>query len=237
MKPTRDRGAREVEPPASRVEESTPRDTSRAGEAPGSREQVDRAPSTGELPELDRAAREALQRGEAEALEAFFDLYFDRIHGYVRRLIREEHVAEDLTQDVFMHVHRSLASYDPGRPLAPWVYTIATNKVRDHWRSRRHRDARREVAAEEDGPHAIPSTRREPGELLAADELAAQVQEAVEELPEIMRTTLVLRYYEGRSFEEIGRIVDRNETAVRKRYSRALKELRQRLGKALGLEE
>ena len=48
-----------------------------------------------------------------------------------------------------------------------------------------------------------------------------------------MQTTLVLRYFEGLSFEQIGRMVDRNETAVRKRYSRALEELRKRLGQEL----
>ena len=54
--------------------------------------------------------------------------------------------------------------------------------------------------------------------------------EAIEALPDSMRLTLVLRYYQGLSFAEIGAIVDRNEAAVRKRYSRALEELRNSLG-------
>ena len=89
--------------------------------------------------------RNALQTQDPGALEAFYLAYFDRVYGYVRRLLREEHLAEDLTQDIFMHIHKSLPSYDPSRELRPWVFTIATNKVRDHWRSRRHRDGQREI--------------------------------------------------------------------------------------------
>ena len=181
--------------------------------------------------DLSRGERARLREREPAALERFYLVYFDRVYRYVRRLLREEHLAEDVTQDIFMHVHRSLPSYDPERELRPWVFTIATNKVRDHWRSRRHKDTRREIGVEDEeggayavSPHAGPDSR------LEASELSDIVARAVDELPEIMRSTLVLRYFEGMSFEDIGKIVDRNETAVRKRYSRALEELRKQLG-------
>ena len=181
--------------------------------------------------DLDRAERAQLRDRDPAALELFYERYFDRVYGYVRRLLREEHLAEDLTQDIFMHVWRSLPSYDPQRELRPWVFTIATNKVRDWWRSRRHAEAQREMAVE-DSERGISAAdpARGPVESLQADDVSAMVEAAIEDLPEIARTTLVLRYYEGLSFEEIGRMVDRNETAVRKRYSRALDELRTRLG-------
>lgn len=185
--------------------------------------------------ELSDEERAALAARAPDALERFYELYFDRVYGYVRRLLHEDHLAEDVTQDIFMHLQRAFATYDPSRPLRPWVFTIATNKVRDHWRSRRHRDGLREVSAstedgaDYDGTPAVEG-RRGPDEALSATELSDQVAAAIDDLPEIMRTTLVLRYYEGLSFAEIGAMVDRNETAVRKRYSRALDELRTRLG-------
>jgi len=188
--------------------------------------------------DLSAAERGGLARREPAALERFYGLYFDRVYGYVRRLLREEHLAEDVTQDVFMHIHRSLPSYDPRRDLRPWVFTIATNKVRDHWRSRRHQDARRELSAgdEEGGEfrvHPAVARARSPEESALGRELSEQVAAAIEDMPEILRTTLVLRYYEGLSFEDIGRMVNRNETAVRKRYSRALEELRKNLAHVL----
>ncbi|MEZ6018086.1 MAG: RNA polymerase sigma factor [Planctomycetota bacterium] len=186
-----------------------------------------------EAPELERPVREALVRRDQAALAAFFDAYFERIHGYIRRLVREEHLAEDLTQDVFLHVHRALDSYDPERPLAPWVFTIATNKVRDLWRSRRNQSDHQSLGQEDglDDP-ALVAGERSALDGLESSELASQVARAIEGLPDLLRQTLVLRYYEGLSFEAIGAIVDRNETAVRKRYSRALQELRKELGGA-----
>jgi len=184
--------------------------------------------------ELSLSEREALGAQEPAALERFYSAYFDRVYGFVRRLLREEHLAEDVTQDIFMHIHKSLPSYDPTRELRPWVFTIATNKVRDFWRSRRHRDSQRELSiSADDAPPLAVSDRRGPDELLEAGEVSSAVAAAIDDLPEIMRTTLVLRYYEGLSFEAIGAMVERNEIAVRKRYSRALDELRKRLSKAL----
>ena len=186
---------------------------------------------------LSRQERERLRDREPEALERFYFVFFDRVYGYVRRLLREEHLAEDVTQDIFMHIQKSFPSYDPSRELRPWVFTIATNKVRDFWRSRRYKDARREVSVNEaTGVDIAVSSQRGPVDELESSEVSAAVAQAIDEMPEIMRSTLVMRYYEGLSFEEIGKIVDRNETAIRKRYSRALDELRQRLGQFMGPE-
>ncbi len=202
---------------------------------PGAPSELAADPALLEFTDEERAA---LAARAPDALERFYELYFDRVYGFVRRLLHDDHLAEDVTQDIFMHLCRALEGYDPRRPLRPWVFTIATNKVRDHWRSRRHRDSLREVSAtvaegaDYDGTPAVES-RRGPDELLESGEVGDQVAAAIDSLPEIMKTTLVLRYYEGLSFAEIGAMVDRNETAVRKRYSRAMEELRRRLGSAI----
>lgn len=186
--------------------------------------------SAARAPELPDAVRARLPELDPEALGAFFEHYFDRVHGYLRRLVREEHLAEDLTQEVFLHLHRSLPTYDPTRPLSPWVFTIATNKVRDHWRSRQSQEDRRgQSVDDEEGAPTLTSGERSPDGSLEDGETAGEVAQAVQALPPMLRETFVLRYYEGLSFEEIGQMVDRNETAVRKRYSRALGELRDSL--------
>lgn len=146
-------------------------------------------------------------------------------------------MAEDVTQDVFVHIQRSIGSYDPARSLAPWVFTIAANKVRDHWRSRRHHDALRESSLDDEDSSPL----REPidgglGPLFDVEnrELQATLETAIAKLPVGMRETLVLRWFEELPFDEIGRLIGRNETAVRKRYSRALAELRLLLEKRAG---
>jgi RNA polymerase sigma-70 factor (ECF subfamily) len=185
-------------------------------------------PGKASAPELPPEVLRALPERRPEALEAFYEAYFQRIYGYVRRLLRDEHQAEDLTQDIFMHIHRSLGRYDPTRDLKPWVFTIATNKVRDYWSSRRHRESVSQVSIDEEGERSFDpeSEEPEPRERLESAERSGQVTRAIGNLPEGLRTTLLLRYYEGLSFQEIGTIIDRSEVAVRKRYSRALEELR-----------
>ena len=102
------------------------------------------------FPELSPEELRRLPARDEAVLGRFFDVWFGRVYAFVRRMVADEHLAEDLTQEVFAHVHRALASYDPVRELRPWLFAIATNKVRDHWRSRRHRDAEEQAALEAD---------------------------------------------------------------------------------------
>jgi RNA polymerase sigma-70 factor (ECF subfamily) len=184
---------------------------------------------------LSRELREGLRQRRPEALEAFYAAYFDRVYGYVRRMLRDEHLAEDLTQDIFMSIHRALSSYDPARDLRPWVFTIATNKLRDLWQSRVFQQGRRQVSLDDDeaGAPAPAVPADGPRESLEAGELGAAVAQAIELLPESLRVPFWLRWHEELSFEEIAAELDRSEVAVRKRYSRALAELRRLLGRWL----
>lgn len=175
--------------------------------------------------------REALRDRAKSALGLFYDCYFDQVYGYVRRMVGEEHLAEDLTQEILMHIMQHLESYDPTRALRPWVFAIATNKVRDYWRGKRHQTRLREISLDpgDSGGGWTPPSNGRPEDEIGASETTLNLTRAIEALPESMRLTLVLRYYEGLSFEAIGEIIDRNEVAVRKRYSRALEALRKAL--------
>ncbi len=177
--------------------------------------------------ELSLELRRRLPQRDTQALGAFFDLYFERVYGYIRRLVQDDAEAEDLTQDVFLHVQRAISTYDPSRELRPWVFTIATNKVRDFWRARRPHDLSDEDR--EDPFAGLPSQEERAEQSLSRQELEARVRSAVDALPDSMRMTVLLRVYEELSFEEIARILDRTEVAVRKRYSRALDALRSNL--------
>ncbi len=181
--------------------------------------------------DLSDELRELLPERDPDALQAFFDAYFDRVYGYIRRLVRDEHLTEDLTQEIFLHIHRAFDTYDPTRALKPWVFTIATNKLRDYWRSRRHREAQTDESVDAGGFESELVTLQPRAEdLLSEEEMGRELRVAIDELPEGMRVTVLLRVYEEMSFEEIGRIVERSEVAVRKRYSRALEALRGVLG-------
>lgn len=165
---------------------------------------------------------------DREALGRFYEIYFERIHGYVRRMVGDETLAEDVTQDVFLHLQRAIPTFDATRELSPWVFTIATNKVRDLWRSKRHQMDVRGGGFDDEGEAPPEAVEARPGPplQLAAAESRATLSAAVEALPTGLRSTFLLRWHEELEFDEIGRILGRNEGAVRKRYSRALGELR-----------
>ena len=180
---------------------------------------------------LDDELRRKLPVRDPIALQALFDAYFDRLYGYVRGLVQHEQLAEDLTQDIFLAIHRGLPTYDPARKLRPWIFTIAVNRVRDHWRSRAHRDAQTESSIDrEEDQIEIEDDAELPLVPLLRTEQAGELHAAIEKLSENQREVVVLRTFEERSFAEIGEILGSNEVAVRKRYSRALEFLRNDLG-------
>jgi RNA polymerase sigma-70 factor (ECF subfamily) len=187
-------------------------------------------PATGAFDERDPTFLARLVARDREALGRFYELYFERIHGYVRRMVGDDTTAEDVTQDVFVHLQRAIPTFDPSRELGPWLFTIATNKVRDLWRSKRHAEAGRTGSLDgaDDEARRPEAADRRPGPLpeLEADEMRAALSSAVDALPENMRAVFVLRWHEELEFDDIGRVLDVSEAAARKRWSRALAELR-----------
>lgn len=170
---------------------------------------------------------EGVRRRDPAALEAFFEAYFDRVYSIVARLLGNRAAAEDAAQEVFLKIHRAAHTLDPARDPGPWVVTIATNVCRDLWRSASHRMSRRSASIEDTPGLAERLTTgvADPERDALAGERARLVQEAIMELKEEYREVVLLRDYDGRSYEEIAAIAGANETAVRKRYSRALAEL------------
>ena len=189
-------------------------------------------------PALSAAVRAGLARRDPAALGVFYDAYFGRIWGYVKRMVRDEHLTEDLTQEILMNIHRAFGSYDPARALSPWVFTIATNKLRDHWQSRSVQESRRQVRLDdEDAPLLQPAAREDaPGGALERGELAGRVAEAIERLPESLRVPFWMRWHEELEFADVGAQLGISEVAARKRYSRALGALRELLADALADE-
>ncbi|HVS18790.1 MAG TPA: RNA polymerase sigma factor [Planctomycetota bacterium] len=172
--------------------------------------------------------RAGLARRDPAALGAFYDAYFRRIWGYVKRMVRDEHLTEDLTQEILMNIHRAFESYDPARALSPWVFTIATNKLRDFWQSRSFQESRRQVSLD-DGAAPLydpPSREDAPTGALEDRELGTRVAESVARLPESLRVPFWMRWHEELEFADIGAQLGISEVAARKRYSRALGELR-----------
>jgi RNA polymerase sigma-70 factor (ECF subfamily) len=179
--------------------------------------------------------REELERvrdRDPEALGRFFDRYFDRIYGLAHRMLGDPNAAEDVSQEVFLKVHRAVDRLDVDRDPMPWLAAITANACRELWRGKHHKAAGRSVPLDDlaDWERRHPVSGDSPERDLLSAERAAVVQGAIRELPEKLREVLVLHDWEGLSHQEIAERLDASYAAIRKRYSRALAALAKRLG-------
>lgn len=162
------------------------------------------------------AARAAV--GEAAAFEQIYLLLVDDLYVYVRGQCRNDAVAEDVVSSVFLKAWKSAKHYRAGSDsFRRWIFTIARNEMRDHWRLSQRtfplpaRDFEDRSAPE--SPEPSPETR-------------AGVTRALSLLTEDQRQVIVLRYFNGKSNEEIARVMSKREGAVRALQMRALQHMR-----------
>ncbi len=168
-----------------------------------------------------------IARQEEAALVALHDAVLGRVHGLVRRIVRDERCAEEVTEDVFFQVWRQADRYDParGRPLG-WILTIARTRALDSLRR-----------ADPATPHPDPDLLREswsgqPDEivdLLGASREALHLHTAVKSLDPLPRQLLALAFFCGLTHEEIAVRSDLPLGTVKSQIRRALITLRDAL--------
>ncbi len=193
------------------------------------------APDTAEQ---DRSDMTALVAGHGAALNDLMARHGERLFHYLIRQLQNEEDAADLAQETFARVYQHRARFDGRQKFSTWLYTIATNLVRDRfrWRARHPQvslDAEDAVTGYSlrermAGKDALPD------ESLQAAERGEQVRRAVAALPEELRTPLILAEYEERSQSEIADILDCSVKAVEMRLYRARQSLRAELEQWMG---
>jgi len=156
--------------------------------------------------------------------ERFFDHYYGRVHSYVARAVRDPHLAEDLTHDILMKVDTAFARIDPSRDPSAWVFTIAANAIRDHWRRRSTHVARTAIAI--DTMHDPPQdgAARVDDALIEA-ERHERLHRALDELSEDDRQVIELRTFQDMATDDVAHALGARSDAVRKRWSRAVHRL------------
>jgi RNA polymerase sigma-70 factor (ECF subfamily) len=158
-------------------------------------------------------------RGQAAAIEYLVGRFQAEVFGLCVRLLHHRHDAEDVTQEVFLRVFRSLRRWDSARPLRPWIMGIAVNRCRT-WLSRRSR--RPEPVNYLQDTVAGPA----PDDSL---ELLRELRSAVADLRLEYRTVFVLFHEQGQPYEEIALVLDRPVGTVKTWLHRARLEILDRL--------
>jgi RNA polymerase sigma-70 factor (ECF subfamily) len=158
-------------------------------------------------------------RGEPESIRVLVDRFQADVYGLCVRILRHRHDAEDVTQEVFLRIFRSLRRWDAARPLRPWILGITINRCRT-WMAQRSRrpepvDYLQETAA---GP---------PGDDSA--ELVQEIQAAIGELRPEYQSVFVLFHEHGQPYDAIARALDRPVGTVKTWLHRARQEVFERL--------
>lgn len=184
----------------------------RDGELPLSRPPTD-SPSG----PTDEALMLAIQAGNAAAFETLFGRYESRLYGFLVRRTGDRDAASEVFQDTFLKVFRARHTWDPSRPVKPWLFGIAVNTLKDRARRRLRRPE--PVTLEEwDAPAAERSDRTD---------ARLALERGLSEMPDSLREAFVLGAVQGFDHNEVAATLKISPANARARISRGRAWLRQ----------
>ena len=161
--------------------------------------------------------REFTEHGRESAFEQLVQRHVDLVFATALRRLGDRAAAQDVTQDVFIRLHRKAAWLRREVSLAGWLHKTAWLESQQWWRGELRRQRREQTAAE------LNTTMKEENPLIKS--LAGVLDEGLMQLGDADRQALILRYFQDRSYREIGVMLGAGEDAVRKRSDKALGKL------------
>ena len=173
--------------------------------------------------------------GNAAAFDELYSRHKGGVYRYLLRHCRNNALADELFQDVWMNAIRVRATYAPTAKFTTWIYTLAHNRLVDHWRAT---GQARFASIDDDGEgeardivDALPSAANDEPEARAlSNELGAQLREALAALPIDQRDAFLLQYEGGLSLVEIAELTGVGMETVKSRLRYATAKLRGALG-------
>lgn len=172
----------------------------------------------------DKQLIDRVKKGEKAAYDLLVLKYQQRIVNLVSRFVRNQSDALDVTQEAFIKAYRALPNFRGESAFYTWLYRIAVNTAKNYLavQSRRPSGSNYDVSEIEqiEGADALKE-QATPESLLLKDELQATVLKAIEDLPEDLKTAIMLREIEGLSYEEIAGVMECPIGTVRSRIFRA----------------
>jgi RNA polymerase sigma-70 factor, ECF subfamily len=184
----------------------------------------------------ERAADQELvvraQKGDKRAFDLLVLKYQQKVANLISRYIRDPSEVLDVSQDAFLKAYRALPAFRGESAFYTWLYRITVNTVKNHLVAQGRRPPGDDVEAEVAEQMDMGVRLREigtPERQLLSDEIAQTVQRALDDLPDDLRTAIVLREFEGMSYEEIATAMECPIGTVRSRIFRARDAIDKRL--------
>ena len=175
---------------------------------------------------------ERVQRGDKTAFDVLVLKYQHKIVKLIGRYVHDPSECLDVSQEAFLKAYRALAGFRGDSAFYTWLYRIAINTAKNHLVAQGRRPPGDDIDAQDAEQFDGQSSLKEydtPERLLLKDEIERTVMEAIEALPEDLRTAITLREFEGMSYEEIAQAMDCPIGTVRSRIFRAREAIDNRL--------
>jgi RNA polymerase sigma-70 factor, ECF subfamily len=180
----------------------------------------------------DQQLVQRVQKGDKSAFDLLVLKYQHRVLKLVGRFVSDAAEAQDVAQDAFLKAYRALPSFRGDSAFYTWLYRIAINTAKNALVSNRRRPVDFDLDLqdpEQYDRHARLKDVDTPEGVLLTEEIRTVVERAMEQLPEDLRTAIVLREIEGLSYEEIAEAMDCPVGTVRSRIFRAREAIDKRL--------
>ncbi|MCB1841328.1 MAG: RNA polymerase sigma factor RpoE [Halioglobus sp.] len=180
-----------------------------------------------------------VQKGDSRAFDMLVLKYQHKIFGLIGRYVRDADEVQDVAQEAFIKAYKALPRFRGESAFYTWLYRIAINTAKNHLvsRSRRPPGSDVDIADAEyyEGGGALRDIEN-PENALFGNELKVVVEEAINELPDDLRTAVTLREFDGLSYEDIAEVMDCPVGTVRSRIFRAREAIDLRVRAQLGEE-
>jgi RNA polymerase sigma-70 factor (ECF subfamily) len=182
--------------------------------------------------ENDQELVRRVQSGDQSAFNVLVLKYQHRVLKLISRFVRDAAEAEDVAQEAFLKAYRALASFRGDSAFYTWLYRIAINTAKNALVAQRRRPVDFDLDLQDPEQFERQAKLKEadtPEGVVLTEEIRQAVEQAMEQLPEDLRTAIVLRELEGLSYEEIAAAMDCPVGTVRSRIFRAREAIDKKL--------
>ncbi|MBI3807089.1 MAG: sigma-70 family RNA polymerase sigma factor [Nitrospirae bacterium] len=167
-------------------------------------------------------------RQDPDAFGQLVERYATVIVNLAYRMVGDRTEAEDLAQETFVAAFKSLPTFRAESKFSTWLYRIAANKCKDWLRAKRPGQSVRDVDVEDVLDDRVVEERT-PERLLSQQQVAAQLDRAIQRLPPLYREAFVLKHIEGLSYEEMQEILNVNADTLKMRVYKGRLQLSREL--------
>ena len=180
----------------------------------------------------DAALVKRVQEGDKQAFNLLVLKYQTKIVNLVMRYVRDPDEANDVAQEAFLKAYRALPRFRGDSAFYTWLYRIAVNTAKNYLVAAKRRPVEYDLDLQDPEQYDMQARLKDidsPERVMMKDEVQRTIDEAIGELPEDLRTAIVLRELEGMTYEEIAETMECPVGTVRSRIFRAREAISKRI--------